>query len=314
LKINEATDYREGIANDWGNLGGLYILLGKYSSAQEAHERALQIHRALKHRYGIAKDVENLALVAFLRKDFQTALEYARQALRAYRRLGSPHEQATALLNLAVIYQHLNKLQLALRLQHRARRLVRRLGAPDALFRALVGRGDTYAKLGQMRKAERDWRGAVALLESARGRLIGETRRVHFWQGGQASVYADLVLLLARRRNRAVEAWEWMGRAKSRALLEQLAQTDLNIQSKRVPRRIAEQERMLRTKLRVQENALRLTSIEDESQSQSLRELMTTYSEWQQLLTHLQRRAPEWVAMRRGESMVFAALTRILRS
>jgi superfamily I DNA and/or RNA helicase len=102
-------------------------------------------------------------------------------------------------------------------------------------------------------------------------------------------------------------------RSKSRAILEQLGNTELRLAGKGIPRRIYREEQTIREKRRAQENLLRTMPVEHPAYQDHLQELSRLEVEWNQLLKRLEHRAPEWVSLRRGNPIAFSEVARLLK-
>jgi hypothetical protein len=126
-------------------------------------------------------------------------------------------------------------------------------------------------------------------------------------------VYADLVKLICHNPTRIKEAWEWVERSKSRAILEQLGNTELRLPGKGIPRKINLEEQTIREKRRARENLLRTMPVEHPAYQDHLKEISSLDVAWNRLLKRLENRVPEWVALRNGDPVAFSEMARLLK-
>ena len=77
------------MAAEYGNLGLVYLNLGKLDRAEEMHERALAIEKELGRKEGVATDYGNLGNIYRIRGDLHRAERMYGKALALFDELGS---------------------------------------------------------------------------------------------------------------------------------------------------------------------------------------------------------------------------------
>ena len=111
LLTPEAELYAREIA--LSNVGGIYVEIKEYDSAQAYIFKALNLSRELGDELGELICVNNLATIYRDRNRFGEALGYYLKALEMEDRVGSKEEKKTILLNLSEIYEKLGRSDLS---------------------------------------------------------------------------------------------------------------------------------------------------------------------------------------------------------
>ena len=97
---------KEGMANQYGNLGIIYRLRGDLDKAEEFHKKALDINKELRSKDGMAINKWNISLIKEEQNKLTKALELTKEARELYEQVGIPHEVEKADKRIA----HLQKL------------------------------------------------------------------------------------------------------------------------------------------------------------------------------------------------------------
>ena len=96
LGLNEALGRKEGMANQYGNLGIVYQTRGELDRAVEMYEKSLEIEEALGRKEGMASDYGNLGIVYQTRGELDRAVEMYEKSLGLNEALGRPRFPATS--------------------------------------------------------------------------------------------------------------------------------------------------------------------------------------------------------------------------
>lgn len=94
LKLDEELGRKEGMANQYGNLGIIHGERGDLDKAEVMFTRALQLDDDLGCKKGMADDYTNLGNIAEQRGDRAKACRRWRQARDLYAQVGIPHRVA----------------------------------------------------------------------------------------------------------------------------------------------------------------------------------------------------------------------------
>ena len=89
LALSEALGRKEGMANQYGNLGNLYSIRGDLDRAEEMYEKSLEIDEALGRKEGMAKQYGNLGNLYATRGDFDRAEEMYEKSLALFQEVGA---------------------------------------------------------------------------------------------------------------------------------------------------------------------------------------------------------------------------------
>ena len=131
LKINEALEFREGMAIQYSNLGVLYKTRGQFDQAENMHHNALKMHEALGHSQGMASNYSNLGLLHQARGELDQTEEMHHKALKIHEALGRQEGMANQYGNLGIVYKDRGERAEARRHWLLARDLFAELGSPN---------------------------------------------------------------------------------------------------------------------------------------------------------------------------------------
>jgi tetratricopeptide (TPR) repeat protein len=273
LRLDQESGYGQGEAEDWGNLGILYLEAGELEQAADAHRAALEADRASGDRQSEAIDLSNLAAVTRVQGQLSESLRLSQEALR----------------------------------------IVEPLHNPDVESNLLTGRGATYEALEDWENARTDYEHAIRHLETVRVRLIEETHRISMMGVEQINLYQRLALLLFRHFKKMHTVWQVAERARSRALLEQLGQTQIRAHTVS-DSNLGNDEGRLLNKIRLLASLLRQNQVTPQQRAETVRTLRESYEELDALWQTMVSTSPDHVAMRRGDVVSYGFLREMLGS
>ena len=180
----------------------------------------------------------------------------------------------------------------------------------DLEVRILASRAQAYRQARDWTQAVADYRAAAALIEMVRGGFGDPRDKMAFASDPRLTVFVQLVLLTARNLKQAMEAWEWVERAKARAFLDQLGSRVSSIPRGARPELI-EREQQLSADLAVNETTLRVIQSEDERRR--LLHLVNSLNiEHVKLLSSLETVNSDYVGLRLGKPIEFGQLLELL--
>ena len=90
LIIYEQLGSKEGMANQYGNLGIVFKMRGDLDEAEAMYRKALIIYEQLESKEGMANQYGNLGLLHWERDEFNRARQTWTRALDLYLQVGIP--------------------------------------------------------------------------------------------------------------------------------------------------------------------------------------------------------------------------------
>jgi tetratricopeptide (TPR) repeat protein len=91
MELNEALGSKEGMANQYGNLGNLYLARGDLDDAEAMYKKNLELEEALGRKEGMANNYGNLGRLYKTRGDRKSACGHYRTARTLFVEIGMPH-------------------------------------------------------------------------------------------------------------------------------------------------------------------------------------------------------------------------------
>ena len=165
-----------GFGDALGNLGGVFLLLGRFEEAERRYHQSLQLSERLDDAQRTSLDHGNLGLCALGRGEFQLALTRFEMALKLATAAGLGHEEADWLKGRSKAMLLLGRYDDARAALDAAIRTYERAGLRRELVEALVDVGALELDLGDVAAAARDF-----------DRAAGTARRIRYVRGTQAA-------------------------------------------------------------------------------------------------------------------------------
>ncbi len=322
------------------DLGVLYRVLGKTDRAASQLEKAQSEWSDLGNDRLRAASLNQLGRLSFQLQEWATALDYYRQALGLRLKTKSVSGQANTLVNIGLVYQalgrpaqalkaNLNALTILQRLRRprprdqakvrlalgslyavgdqqgealsqlqEAHRLYREIGDPAAEAESLLGLAAAHSSLGNSVAARKAAEEAVNLLEQVRLSAASPELRSSFFSTVQH--FFEFFIDLLIRGGDDARALETSEQARSRSLLEMLAETSTDLRRGAAP------------ELLVRESELQHKLSDTAEQRRRLLDLGVSSVRLEELETELRDTAADLDAVRsdiRTRSPHYAALT-----
>jgi hypothetical protein len=164
--------------------------------------------------------------------------------------------------NLGTLLSDEGNLSEALVYHSKALNLIPKSGNPDLLFGIFYFRGGCHEKMGNLTQAYEDYRVSIEQIELIRSQFSLEEYKLDI-MGDKENVYSDMVSLLCIKENDAGRAWGYVGRAKSRTLLDYLRLIELPV-PKSIPKSIQSKEKQLLESIRIRDRQARATEKADQ--------------------------------------------------
>jgi len=191
---------------------------------------------------------------------YDEAIDAQNKAVSRLQQIGNRGLEAWARANLGQSFQSKGRNTEALEQFRTSAKLAQRCGAPDVLIRCYAGTGRCYELAGRLRSASAEYRKATALIDQVRGGAVVDPLKIQIRES-YADVYDGLVrcsLARAQRNDAMVPEEATLGRnlvevafsyaeaARSRALLEMLAERRVKVTAGISPQLLAAESILLR--------------------------------------------------------------------
>jgi CHAT domain-containing protein/Tfp pilus assembly protein PilF len=253
LAIARAVGNKKGEAAAFNNLGLAYSHLQRNSQSLQQYEKALQLWVELSDEGNKAATLNNIGFIYAKTEEHEKALLRYEEALKIWQTLGDRSGLASTLNNLGVIYASQGEQDRALSYYQQALSLRLSVGdrAKEALTRYRIA--IAQKEKGNAEIALEEIQTAIEIVESLRKNVGDRDLRTSFFASKQDyyEFYIDLLMQLHRdnpREGYDGKALEVSERARSRSLLDVLAEGNADIRSGGDPK-LLQRERQLQRQL-----------------------------------------------------------------
>jgi CHAT domain-containing protein/Tfp pilus assembly protein PilF len=225
-KAEEIFDLSSQI-NCLGSLGNLCAEQDKLAESIAYYQSALNLSKnsADRHREGIW--LGNVGIAYLKLGEVEKAEAFCRRAIESAVSFNDKFAQAANLDNLGDCLMKTGNVEAAKVAYEDALNISNELGDRQGTRIYLSNIGRVYRTLGQLQPAFEHFGRAIALFDEQRATLKGDEIKTTFANRGQA-LYSDMVQICISM-NKRVEALEFVGQAKSRALLDLLSNSPIDI-------------------------------------------------------------------------------------
>jgi tetratricopeptide (TPR) repeat protein len=107
-------NYKDGIADIYGNIGGVYIYTGEYKLALDNLFRALKLNEKLQNKERICSNFSNIGIVYDYQGEYEKGITYYKKALKIARNLNFKTVESNNLSNIGICYMYLGENEKAL--------------------------------------------------------------------------------------------------------------------------------------------------------------------------------------------------------
>jgi CHAT domain-containing protein/Tfp pilus assembly protein PilF len=291
----------------------------RYQQAIECYTQALNLSSAAELSNKSAW-LDNLGNVYLKLGDSKKALTLAKRGLAIAQKINDRHSQAARLDSMGDCLLEQGQCDEAL--SHYAKALSIGKSIKDRVGERvyLANMARAHKRLGDEQQALSYFRQAVAMFEQQRSRIHADTWKTSFAATGQ-NLYRDTIQTCLDAGNRT-EALEYVGRAKSRAILELLRNSpidiaDLDTSDQSISQLVAREKELSRQIARL-ERLYSQTPPEGESghrgSSVSAEQTPQLYSEWREVVDQLKQHHRNYATMVAVDSLRFDELKTLWNS
>ncbi len=276
-----------GIATAVVNLGNAYFDVSEYfseysDSALACYEKSIEFFRRKDRKIEVAGGLNNKGLVYQKREKYNEALSLFNEALTMYADLQDVTGQVTAYSNIGNIHMIKKNYKEAVLHFIKAVELIGKVDFPGLKAMSLASLGIAYKNGGFIEEGRDALKEAIGIVETMRGELVTQEFKSSFIED-KIRIYEELIALLLKK-GLIEEAFHYVERAKSRALLDMLGGKSIAL--KKLPRDVKE----LVKKEKLFSRKIELLSDETEK--------MEAFVEHQRILKKLKKRYPEYLTLR----------------
>src|SRR5581483_4621327 len=312
-EINDRQD--EGLTLN--NLGAACEDLDDLLKSAGFYAQALEIFRAIGSRQSEGTSLNNLGGVSRSLGRTDKAIEYYERALAIYREVKDRHGEGVALNNLATVYRSLKQYDKAVAGFEQSLKIRRELKDRD-------GEAGTLGNLAWLEYKRGNFAGpltripaALAILESIRGKLVGQELRASYFSSQQDyyELLIDVQMQLHKQRpaeNRHVAAFEASERARARTLLEALRESGADIRRGADPQ-LLKRERELQKQLNAKADRRMKLLGRGQRPEEALaisKELENLTSQYEDVERQIRSTSPRYAALTQPEPLTLAQIQR----
>ncbi len=289
---------------------------GQTEQALKCLEEALELSRRTKDRRAESCWLGNLGNVYLRLGRIEEATSFCSQALDIARQEGDSRSAAAHLDSIGDCLSQEGEHEKAL--EHYKMALAESMKICDRLGERVyrANQGKALMELGRTDDALEELSAAASLFEEQRARIQSDIKKTSFVAAGQ-HIYRDAISLCIKSGKR-IEALEFVGRAKSRAMLDLLANSPIdiadlqNVDDKSISRLI-ERELELRGQIAALERMFGQTDgdLGHRSAVATQEDVPKLYQEWHDVVDQLRRRHPSYASMVSVDTLSFSGLAEL---
>ena len=298
-----------------GSEGNVLFEMKSFDRALQCYEKAMAIAEKAKDKGRQASWLGNIGTTLTKTGQADQALVKLNEAEAIAQEVGDVHSQAAHLDSIGdclVAQGNLDQAKIkyeeALAL---SKTIEDRLG--ERIY--LSNLGLIYQRMGQLQPAFEYLGQAVEIFDEQRATICADDLKTSFADRGQ-ELYKDMVNLCLSMGKR-VEALEFVGRAKSRALLDLLSNSPIDLSTladdgDKSLRKLIQREKELRSQIDHLERVIWQGPSEQESSSRgttlSGEDTKQVYSEWRQTVNQLKVSHPNYASLVSADTLDFTAI------
>jgi CHAT domain-containing protein len=315
LPIAQRLDDRVNAAITLGLIGEVYDSLGESRTALDYYNLGLLLGRELGDQGIQVRALTRVASSTYYLGERQKALDYNLQAIELSRKIGDREGEAVLLNNLGVIYARAREYQPALEYYTQALSVARELIFRKGEAATLANLGLLYEEQGLLEKAVGYYERAIEIQEKVRTEARLEEFKINLAEQS-INTYARAVQIYMRLGQPA-KAFDLSERARSRTFLDQLGNARIEI-LKGADEQLLQKEQALRFQLSAlgqqlgKERGRAKDDLNPEAIAALEGQLLARRAEYEELLTVLRLKAPEYASIFSVSSLKLAETQKLL--
>jgi CHAT domain-containing protein/Tfp pilus assembly protein PilF len=303
LKLFETTNDQWGVAEASLDLGRIYHSLADEPAALDHYRQALSIFNAIAMPRLAAQTLRDMGLAYVSEGESDRAVTAYLQAIHQMRSGQDQREKAYTMIYLGDVHADLGKPEKAIEYYQEALKLSRAAADPGGESLILYKLARAESARGHLSDAKVNLEAAIALIESLRVKVASQDSRAAYFASTHEYYerYADILMQMhgsSAADDFETAAFEASEKARSRSLLESLAETGTNIHEGVDPA-LLDQERLLEQSLNVKaEREMRLTANKQTEEAKSVaQEVDRLIMQCEELRGQIQAKSPHYAAL-----------------
>lgn len=304
-----------------GSQGNSFFEAKRYEEAAQCYEEALSLSETADDQRRVGIWLGNIGNAWLKRGDLAKAMDCCRRAIEVAKGQEDLQSQAAHMDSLGDCFYAQGNLNDALERYQEALGISKRIEDRQGQRIYLSNLGKTYQQMGQLQPAFDFFSSAIELFDEQRSAIKADDLKTSFQNRGQ-DMYRDMVKVCLSMGKR-VEALEYVGRAKSRALLDLLSNSPIDVSQ------LGESEDESLQKLIHHESELRNqiayferlfwqgTSSSSGGGSESgtrgaaiaVEDSQRIYAEWRDVVNQLRRRHPNYASLVCASTLTFEEIS-----
>ncbi|HNB23881.1 MAG TPA: CHAT domain-containing tetratricopeptide repeat protein [Candidatus Melainabacteria bacterium] len=320
--FNEAglNDDRRTQAICRGSQGNALFEAKRYEEAATCYEEALTLSEKAEDQRRVGIWLGNIGNAWLKRGDLNKAVEHCQRAVDLAKAQEDLQSQAAHMDSLGDCYFAQGNLNLALERYQEALSLSREIEDRQGQRIYLSNLGKTYQQMGQLQPAFDFFSSAIELFDEQRSAIKADDLKTSFQNRGQ-DMYRDMVKVCLSMGKR-VEALEYVGRAKSRALLDLLSNSPIDVSQldnsgDESLQKLIHHESELRNQIAHFERLFWQGSSGGGGESGTrgaaipAEDSQRIYAEWRDVVNQLRRRHPNYASLVCASTLTFAEISEL---
>lgn len=329
-QFDEANDYftrafnEAGLNNDRktqaicrGSQGNSLFEAKRYEEAATCYEEALTLSEKAEDKKRVGIWLGNIGNAWLKRGDLTKAVECCQRAVDLAKSQEDLQSQAAHMDSLGDCFFAQGNLNLALERYQEALGISQEIEDRQGQRIYLSNLGKTYQQMGQLQPAFDFFSSAIELFDEQRSAIKADDLKTSFQNRGQ-DMYRDMVKVCLSMGKR-VEALEYVGRAKSRALLDLLSNSPIDVSQlddsgDQSLQKLIHHESELRNQIAHFERLFwQGSSSGGESGTRGAtipaEDSQRIYAEWRDVVNQLRRRHPNYASLVCASTLTFAEIS-----
>lgn len=300
-----------------GSQGNSLFEAKRYEEAATCYEEALTLSQKAEDKKRVGIWLGNIGNAWLKRGDLTKAIECCQRAVDMAKNQEDLQSQAAHMDSLGDCFFAQGNLNLALERYQEALGLSREIEDRQGQRIYLSNLGKTYQQMGQLQPAFDFFSSAIELFDEQRSAIKADDLKTSFQNRGQ-DMYRDMVKVCLSMGKR-VEALEYVGRAKSRALLDLLSNSPIDVSQlddsgDQSLQKLIHHESELRNQIAHFERLFwQGSSSGGESGTRGAaipaEDSQRIYAEWRDVVNQLRRRHPNYASLVCASTLTFAEIS-----